>query len=325
LAPSIIFIDEIDAVGKKRDQGKMGSSNDEKDNTLNQLLVEMDGFSTDSQVIVLAATNRKDILDSALMRPGRFDRTVDITLPDIKEREEILNVHLSSIKLDEEVGIQGYARKVASLTPGMSGAELANVCNEAAILAARKDLQSVNLNLFERATERVIGGIEKKSSILSPHERRVVAFHESGHAVASWFLEGANPLVKVTIIPRSKGALGFAQYLPDEISLYSKDQLLHMICTALGGRIAEELIFNSVTTGAADDLNKVRQIAYALVTQYGMSSRIGLVSYEQPQDGFSKPAYSEATAQTIDEEVKKIVDDCYITTKTLLQTHQNKL
>lgn len=239
-SPSIIFIDEIDAVAKKR-HGKFGG-NDERDNTLNQLLVEMDGFDTDSKVIVLAATNRSDILDKAILRPGRFDRQIEITKPTIGEREQIYNVHLKKIKLNPELTRAEYAKKIAALTPGFSGAEIANVCNEAAIIAARKSLSSVSIIEFESATERVIGGLEKKS-IMTAQERKTVAYHEAGHAVAGWFLENSNPLLKVTIIPRSKGSLGFAQYLPDELSLYSREQLIDMICTALGGRIAEEIFF----------------------------------------------------------------------------------
>ena len=254
-APSIIFIDEIDAVGKKR-HGKMGGGNDERDNTLNQLLVEMDGFTTDTSVIVLAATNRQDILDSALLRPGRFDRTIEITLPSIKERDQIFNVHLKKVKLNEKLPREDYARKMSALTPGFSGADLKNICNEAAIIAARKNLTSVSIKEFEEATERVIAGIEKKLP-LSDLERRTVAFHEAGHAVAGWFLKYSAPLLKVTIIPRAKGALGFAQYLPDELSLYSREQLEDMMVMALGGRVAEEIFFNRITTGASDDIKKV--------------------------------------------------------------------
>lgn len=284
-APSIIFIDEIDAVGKKR-HGKMGGGNDERDNTLNQLLVEMDGFTTDTSVIVLAATNRQDILDSALLRPGRFDRTIEITLPSIKERDQIFNVHLKKIKLNEKMPREDYARKMSALTPGFSGADLKNICNEAAIIAARKDLTSVSIKEFEEATERVIGGIEKKLP-LSDLERRTVAFHEAGHAVAGWFLKYSSPLLKVTIIPRAKGALGFAQYLPDELSLYSREQLEDMMVMALGGRVAEEIFFNRITTGASDDIKKVSQIAFGLVTQYGMSAELGCVSYAQ-EEGYQK-------------------------------------
>lgn len=258
-SPSIIFIDEIDAVGKKRDS-KMTGGNDERDSTLNQLLVEMDGFGTKSNVIVLAATNRKDILDSALLRPGRFDRTIDITLPNLEERTEIVKVHMKKVKTQEKLNKDDIARKVASLTPGMSGADIYNVVNEGAILAARHNQTHVKLSDFEKATERVIGGLEKHT-VMSKEERKTIAYHEAGHAVAGWFLEHSNPLLKVTIIPRANGALGFAQYLPDENSLYTTEQLYDMIRVALGGRIAEEMFFNSMTTGASDDLNKVTQIA----------------------------------------------------------------
>ena len=257
-SPSIIFIDEIDAVAKKR-HGKFGG-NDERDNTLNQLLVEMDGFTTEESVIILAATNRSDILDSALMRPGRFDRQVEVTLPNIDERTAVYKVHLKKIKLNAEKTRSEYAKKLATLTPGFSGADIANVCNEGAIIAARNNLKSVGLKSFEEATERVIGGIEKKN-IMSHEERKRVAYHEAGHAVAGWFLENSDPLLKITIIPRSKGSLGFAQYLPNEVSLYNKEQLLDMIKTALGGRISEEIFYDSVTTGASDDINKVTRIA----------------------------------------------------------------
>jgi len=251
-APAIIFIDEIDAVGKKR-HGKFTGGNDERDNTLNQLLVEMDGFGTDASVVVLAATNRKDILDPALLRPGRFDRTIEINLPNIKERADIFKVHMGKIKLNPKFTIEDYSRKLAALTPGMSGADIHNVVNEGAILAARANLTSVGLIEFEKATERVIGGLEKKT-VMSQLERDTVAYHESGHAVAGWFLEHSNPLLKITIVPRTKGSLGFAQYLPEELSLYTTEQLNDMIKVALGGRVAEELFFGRITTGASDDL-----------------------------------------------------------------------
>jgi len=253
-SPSIIFIDEIDAVAKKR-HGKFGG-NDERDNTLNQLLVEMDGFSTEENVIILAATNRADILDAALLRPGRFDRQIEITSPNIDERAAIFKVHLKKIKLNAEKTRSEYAKKMATLTPGMSGAEVANVCNEGAIIAARNNLPSVGMKQFEEAIDRVIGGIEKKS-LMTLEELRRVALHESGHAVAGWYSEYADPLLKITIVPRSKGALGFAQYLPAEVALKNKEELLDMIKTALGGRIAEEIFYDSVTTGASNDIEKV--------------------------------------------------------------------
>ena len=314
-APSIIFIDEIDAVGKKR-HGKFTGGNDERDNTLNQLLVEMDGFGTDSSVVVLAATNRKDILDSALLRPGRFDRTVEINLPNIKERADIFKVHMNKVKLNPKYSMEDYAKKCAALTPGMSGADIYNVVNEGAILAARDNLKSVGLVEFEKATERVIGGLEKKT-VMSENERRTVAYHESGHAVAGWFLENSNPLLKITIIPRTKGSLGFAQYLPEELSLYTTEQLLDMIKVALGGRIAEKIFFGRVTTGAGDDLKKCTQIATNIVTTFGMSN-VGLVSYQQ-EEGFQKP-FSEATGSQIDEEVKNIINQCFQETEELLRS-----
>jgi len=315
-APSIIFIDEIDAVAKKR-HGKFGG-NDERDNTLNQLLVEMDGFSTEESVIVLAATNRGDILDPAVLRPGRFDRQIEITLPTIKDRTEIFKVHLKKIKLNPEKSREEYARKLSTLTPGFSGAEISNVCNEGAIIAARTSLDSVGIKEFEMAIERVIGGIEKKT-VMTQDEKKIISYHESGHAVAGWFLENANPLLKVTIIPRSKGSLGFAQYLPEEISLYSREALYDMICTALGGRIAEDLFFGKITTGASDDIKRVTQIAQGLVTVYGMTERLGLVGYHSDSEMPVKP-YSEYTNEIIDEEVRRIVNECYERTKELLES-----
>lgn len=276
MSPSIIFIDEIDAVAKKRDQ--RFSSNDERDNTVNQLLVEMDGFSTEESVIVLAATNLADSLDPAIKRPGRFDRTIEITLPTIDERKEIYNVHLKKIKVNKELTRDEYATKMSALTPGFSGADIANICNEGAIIAARTDKPDVSLKQFEEATERVLAGLVKKA-IMTPAERKTVAYHEAGHAVTGWFLEHANPLLKITIIPRSKGSLGFAQYLPDEVSLYTKEALIDMIKVALGGRVAEQIFFTKVTTGASDDIKKVTQIANSIVQIYGMQSEFGLMSY----------------------------------------------
>ncbi|CAG9314558.1 unnamed protein product [Blepharisma stoltei] len=313
-APSIIFIDEIDAVGKKR-HGKMGG-NDERDNTLNQLLVEMDGFSTDSHVVVMAGTNRKDILDSALLRPGRFDRTIELTLPDIEGREDILKVHLQPLKLNPELKTEDYARRIAALTPGFSGADLANLCNEAAIVAARANKESVDKADFETASERVIGGLEKTKK-LSGREKSIVAHHESGHAVAGWFLEGADPVLKVSILPRSKGALGFAQFLPNETMLYSKEELIDKICATLGGRVAEEIFFGKVTTGAQDDLSKATQIAQAIVSSFGMTEKLGVVGYNYEQESFSKP-FSEDTNRIIDEEVRTVIDHCLQKTRDLL-------
>jgi len=315
MSPSIIFIDEIDAVAKKRDQ-KFGG-NDERDNTLNQLLVEMDGFATDESVIILAATNLSDQLDPAIKRPGRFDRQIEINLPSIEERREIYNVHLRKIKVDKERTRDEYATRLSALTPGFSGADIANVCNEGAIIAARNDEKSVTMKKFEQATERVIGGIEKKI-VMSPAERRTVAYHEAGHAVAGWFLEYSNPLLKITIIPRAKGSLGFAQYLPEELNLYTREQLIDMICVALGGRIAEDIFFNKVTTGASDDIKKVTQIAQSLISVYGMSEKIGLVSFAGDSQ-YGTKAYSDETTHEIDVETKRIVDECYARTKQMLE------
>lgn len=314
-SPSIIFIDEIDAIAKKRHGKFGGGGSDERDNTLNQLLVEMDGFGTDDSVIILGATNRSDILDSAILRPGRFDRQVEVSLPNIDERAAIYKVHLKKIKLNAEKTRTEYAKKLATLTPGFSGAEISNVVNEAAIIAARNNLNSVGLTEFDSATERVIGGIEKKQ-LMSEEERKRVAYHEAGHAVAGWFLEHSDPLLKITIIPRSKGSLGFAQYLPNEVSLYTKEQLLDMIKTALGGRIAEEIFYDSVTTGASDDIKKVTRIAQGLVHTYGMHSKIGLVGYGSlaSEDSFQKP-FSDETNWEIDEAVREVVREQYDATK----------
>lgn len=276
----------------------------------------MDGFGTDEAVVVLAATNLADTLDPAIQRPGRFDRAIQITLPSIEERKEIYNVHLKKIKVNAERTRNDYAAKLAALTPGMSGADIANVCNEGAIIAARTNRKDVELRQFEMATERVIGGLEKKA-IMTKEERKTVAYHEAGHAVAGWFLEHSNPLLKITIIPRSKGSLGFAQYLPEEISLYTKEALLDMIKVALGGRIAEKIFFGKVTTGASDDIRKVTQIASGLVSVYGMSSGLGLVSY-QGNEG-PKP-YSEGTNKKIDLEIRRIVDEQFAQCEQLLES-----
>ncbi|CAD8109614.1 unnamed protein product [Paramecium primaurelia] len=312
-SPSIIFIDEIDAVGRKRD-AKIGG-NDERDNTLNQLLVEMDGFGTDTNVIVLAATNRKELLDPALTRPGRFDRSVDITLPDIEGRKQIFMVHLTPLKLDPSKTMEEYAKRLATLTPGFSGAEIANLCNEAAIMAARANKIYVDSNDFEMASERVMAGLEKKR-IISEEERKTVAYHESGHAVVSWFLQGGHPLLKLTIIPRSKGSLGYAQYLPNESSLESKQELLDRICCILGGRISEEIFFNQITTGAYDDLKKAYEVAHSIVTKFGMSENIGYIGFQEGE--FQKP-YSDNTNKNIDDEIKKIIEDQTQRTRALLR------
>ncbi|CAD8111866.1 unnamed protein product [Paramecium primaurelia] len=312
-SPSIIFIDEIDAVGRKRD-AKFGG-NDERDNTLNQLLVEMDGFGTDTNVIVLAATNRKELLDPALTRPGRFDRSVDISLPDIEGRKQIFMVHLAPLKLDPRKTMEDYARRLATLTPGFSGAEIANLCNEAAIMAARANKIYVDSDDFEMASERVMAGLEKKRTI-SEEERKIVAYHESGHAVVSWFLQGGHPLLKLTIIPRSKGTLGYAQYLPNESNLESKEELLDRICCILGGRIAEEIFFGQITTGAYDDLKKAYEITHNIVTKFGMSESIGYIGF---QEGEFLKSYSDNTNKKIDDEIKQIIEDQTQRTRSLLR------
>ncbi len=302
----------------------MPGANDERENTLNSLLVEMDGFGTDSGVIILAATNRPDVLDSALLRPGRFDRQISIDKPDIIGREAIFKVHLRRLKLGEDVD----AKKLAAQTPGFAGAEIANVCNEAALIAARKNKQEVNMQDFQDAIDRVIGGLEKKNKLISPEEKRIVAYHEAGHAVAGWFLEHADPLVKVSIVPRGVAALGYAQYLPKEQFLYQTEQMIDEICMTLGGRAAEEIVFGKISTGALSDLERITKMAYAMVTVYGMNEKIGNLSFydSKPQSDFTfeKP-YSEATAELIDKEVKKIIDHAYERTKMLLQEHREDL
>lgn len=320
-APCIIFIDEIDAIGRARGKNMM-QSNDERENTLNQLLVEMDGFGGDTGVIILAATNRPDVLDSALLRPGRFDRQISIDKPDLKGREAIFKVHLKSIKVSKEV----TAEKLAAQTPGFAGAEIANVCNEAALIAARRGKKEIDLQDFNDAVDRAIGGLEKKNKIISPDEKKIIAYHEAGHAICGWFFEYADPLVKVTIIPRGIAALGFAQYLPKEQYLYRTEQLYDSICTTLGGRAAEEIIFGKVSTGAQNDLQRITQLAYAMVTVYGMNERVGNVSFYDPQNDnpFNKP-YSDDTAKVIDEEVRKIIDFCYKRTLELLKDKRQEL
>lgn len=322
-APCIVFIDEIDAIGRSRGRGQMPGANDERENTLNSLLVEMDGFATDSGVIILAATNRPDVLDSALLRPGRFDRQISIDKPDIVGREAIFKVHLKPIKISKDLEI----KKLAAQTPGFAGAEIANVCNEAALIAARKDKKEVELQDFQDAIDRVIGGLEKKTKIISPEEKRIVAYHEAGHAVAGWFLEHADPLVKVSIVPRGVAALGYAQYLPKEQFLYQTDQLLDEMCMTFGGRVAEDIVFNKISTGALSDLERITKMAYSIVTVYGMNEEIGNISFydsKQSEYNFSKP-YSDATAQRIDQEVKKVIDQCYARTKQLLSMHRTHL
>ncbi|CAD8120326.1 unnamed protein product [Paramecium sonneborni] len=316
-SPSIIFIDEIDAIGKKR-QARLG--NDESENTLNQLLVEMDGFATDHNVIVLAATNMADQLDSALTRPGRLDRFIEVTLPDLNGRKQIFMVHLKPLNLDPSKTQEEYANRLATLTPGFSGAEIANLCNEAAILAARQSKSHVDSHDFEMAAERVMAGIEKKR-IISEEERKVVAYHESGHAAVSWFLEGGDPLLKLTIIPRSKGSLGYAQYLPNESSLFTKQELLDKICCILGGRCSEKHFFQRVTTGAYDDLQKVKNLAYNIVTKYGMSDKIGNQGFRDENVN----SFSDETSKVIDDEVREIILQCTQRTEQIIQKYHQQI
>jgi len=322
-APCIIFIDEIDAVGRSRGRGAMPGANDERENTLNSLLVEMDGFATDSGIIILAATNRPDVLDSALLRPGRFDRQISIDKPDIVGREAIFKVHLKPIKLAPDVN----PKELAAQTPGFAGAEIANVCNEAALIAARREKKAVDMHDFQEAMDRVIGGLEKKNKLISPEEKTIVAYHEAGHAVTGWFFEHANPLVKVTIVPRGVAALGYAQYLPKEQFLYRTEQLIDEMCVTLGGRAAEDLVFSKISTGASNDLERVTKLAYSMVTVYGMNDKIGNISFydsKQPEYTFNKP-YSEETAREIDEEVRKLVQVAYERTKQMLENKRGAL
>jgi AFG3 family protein len=316
-APCIVFIDEIDAIGRSRGRNPNFGSNDERENTLNQLLTEMDGFDTNSGVIILAATNRADVLDRALMRAGRFDRQIHVELPDLKERAEIFKVHLRPLKLGEDVKLEFLAKQ----TPGFSGADIANVCNEAALIAARKNREAVTKQDFLDAVDRIIGGLEKKNKIISREEKNTIAYHEAGHATISWLLEHAHPLVKVTIVPRGK-ALGAAWYLPEERTITTKEQLLDEMCSALGGRAAEELIFGRISSGAQNDLEKITKQAYAMVSYFGMSEKVGNVSFYdstgQSDYNFTKP-YSEKTAELIDEEVKKIIDGQYKRAKKILK------
>lgn len=314
-APCIIFIDEIDAIGRARGKNVM-MSNDERESTLNQLLVEMDGFGTDAGIIVLAATNRPDVLDNALLRPGRFDRQITIDKPDLKGREAIFKVHLKPIKISKKLDIH----KLAEQTPGFAGADIANVCNEAALIAARKGKEAVEMEDFQDAVDRVIGGLEKKNKIISPEEKKVIAFHEAGHAICGWYLEHAYPLLKVTIVPRGTAALGYAQYTPKEQYLYTTEQLIDQICMTLGGRASEEIFFGKISTGAQNDLQQITRMAYAMVSIYGMNPKVGNISFYDPQQGeynFTKP-YSDETAKMIDEEVRKMIDEAYERTKQLL-------
>lgn len=313
-APCIIFIDEIDAIGRARGKNVM-MSNDERENTLNQLLVEMDGFGGDSGIIILAATNRPDVLDSALLRPGRFDRQISIDKPDVKGREAIFRVHLNPIKRSEKLDIH----KLAEQTPGFAGADIANVCNEAALIAARKGKEMVEMEDFQDAIDRVIGGLEKKNKIILPEEKKIIAYHEAGHAVCGWYLEHAYPLLKVTIVPRGVAALGYAQYTPKEQYLYNIEQLTDQMCMTLGGRASEEIFFGKISTGAQNDLQQVTKMSYAMVTVYGMSEKVGNISFYDPQqeNTFTKP-YSEETGKLIDDEVRKLVENAYHRTLALL-------
>jgi AFG3 family protein len=320
-APCIVFIDEIDAIGRARGKGAIQGGNDERENTLNQLLVEMDGFSTDKGVIMMAATNRPDILDSALMRPGRFDRQIGIERPDLKEREQIFNVHLKNIKTSDEI----KPAILAEMTPGFAGADIANICNEAALVAARKDKTAVEMEDFNYALDRVIGGLEKKNKLISPREKEIIAYHEAGHAICGWFLEHASPLIKVTIVPRGIGTLGYAQYLPKEEYITRTEQMLDRICMTFGGRAAEKIIFDKISTGAQNDLDQVTKIAYGMVSVYGMNSKVGNVSfYGMSQDQFSKP-YSDDTATMIDEEVRSLLDQQYKRAQDLLKEKRQEL
>jgi AFG3 family protein len=320
-APCIIFIDEIDAIGRARGKNMM-MSNDERENTLNQLLVEMDGFGTDLGIIILAATNRPDVLDNALLRPGRFDRQITIDRPDLVGREAIFKVHLLPIKISQTLDVH----KLAEQTPGFAGADIANVCNEAALIAARKNKDAVDMSDFQDAIDRVIGGLEKKNKIILPEEKEIIAYHEAGHAICGWFLEHAYPLLKVTIVPRGTAALGYAQYTPKEQYLYNTDQLMDQICMTLGGRASETIFFNKISTGASNDLQQITKMAYAMVTVYGMNDKVGNVSFYDPaQDNtFTKP-FSEETGKMIDEEVRKLIEAAFERTKKLLTERKNEV
>ena len=321
-SPAIIFIDEIDAIGRARGKNNMTGSNDERENTLNQLLTEMDGFGTNTNVIVIAATNRADVLDKALMRAGRFDRQIYVDLPDLNERKEIFKVHLKPLKSDPKLDVDFLAKQ----TPGFSGADIANVCNESALIAARKNKKKVGRQDFLDAVDRIVGGLEKKSKIITPEEKKTIAFHEAGHATVSWMLQYAAPLVKVTIVPRGQ-SLGAAWYLPEERQIVRTEQMLDEMCATLGGRAAEDIIFNKISTGALSDLVKVTQQARAMVTIYGLNDKIGNITYYQTNEGdygFTKP-YSEETAKLIDAEISAIVEKEYKRAVQLLKKHKGKL
>jgi AFG3 family protein len=320
-APCIIFIDEIDAIGRARGKGSMMGGNDERENTLNQLLVEMDGFGTDSGIIIMGATNRADVLDNALLRPGRFDRQIYVDMPDINERKEIFNVHLKPIKLEENIDINFLAKQ----TPGFSGADIANLCNEAALIAARKSHESVTKQDFLDAVDRIIGGLEKKNKIITKEEKKAIAFHEAGHATVSWLLKHAHPLIKVTIVPRGQ-SLGAAWYLPEERSITTTEQILDEMCATMGGRAAEKITFGKISTGALSDLEKVTKQAYAMVSMYGLNDKLGNISYydSRGQESFTKP-YSEATARIIDEEASKIIEEQYQRALQILTDNEGNL
>jgi len=313
-APCIVFIDEIDAIGRARGRNALQGGNDERENTLNQLLVEMDGFSTDNGVILMAATNRADVLDSALMRPGRFDRQISVDRPDIIGREAIFKVHLKGIK----VGPDMDPKILSEMTPGFAGAEIANVCNEAALVAARRGKSEVSMDDFNFALDRVIGGLEKKNKLISPREKEIIAYHEAGHAICGWFLEYASPLVKVTIVPRGVGTLGYAQYLPKEEYITRTEQLLDRMCMTLAGRAAEKIVFDKISTGAQSDLDQVTKMGYSMISVFGMNPKVGNVSfYALSQDSFQKP-YSDETATLIDDEVRKLIESQYLRAQELL-------
>ena len=320
-SPSIIFIDEIDAIGRARGKNSMTGGNDERENTLNQLLTEMDGFGTDTNVIVLAATNRADVLDKALMRAGRFDRQIYVDLPELNERKAIFEVHIKPLKLAEDVNLEFLAQQ----TPGFSGADIANMCNEAALIAARNDKKSIHHQDFLDAVDRIVGGLEKKNKVITPKEKETIAFHEAGHATVSWMLEHAAPLVKVTIVPRGQ-SLGAAWYLPAERMIVQTEQMLDEMCATLGGRAAEKIIFDKISTGALSDLEKVTKQARAMVTVYGLNNKVGNITYydSSGQDAFIKP-YSEETAKTIDQEISKMIEEQYNRAITILKKHKQKL
>lgn len=321
MAPSIVFIDEIDAIGKKRGDSTRGGGNDEREATLNQLLVEMDGFESSDHVVVLAGTNRPDVLDPALLRPGRFDRHISIDNPTVEGRKAVFLVHLKKIVTD--LDRDDLASRLAALTPGFSGANVANVCNEAALIAARSDADSVGIKHFEQAIERVIAGLEKKTMVFTPDEKKTIAYHEAGHAICGWFLEHAHPLLKVSIIPRGQ-ALGYAQYLPPDLNLLSEAQLTDQLIMTLGGRVSEEIYFGDITNGAADDLRKVTQYATSMVTSLGMSPKIGPVNFEVAEDGFNKP-YSEDTASVIDSEIRRIISEAHTKCHELIRSKSKEM